>query len=152
MPIEIVERYTREEIQANPEKLYVFGDNFQRVGYGGQAAEARDEPNAVGIATKIDPGRVLTDEYFAEVVLREFVPKFMLLKTWLETGGTVVWPKDGIGTGLAMLPTAAPKIFAKFLQLQEWLGVHSKTQTDGESVPSDTDGTSKRRHSFGTGA
>jgi redox-sensitive bicupin YhaK (pirin superfamily) len=30
--------------------LFVFGDNLRRTGFGGQAAEMRGEPNAVGIA------------------------------------------------------------------------------------------------------
>lgn len=129
--IELIDHYTRDEIRANPEKLYVFGDNFQRKGYGGQAAEARDEPNALGIATKISPAALLSDDYFSEVVFREFLPKFMLLKMQLDTGGIVVWPKDGIGTGLALLPEAAPKIYAKLVELQEWLGVlRDPPQTD----------------------
>lgn len=128
MPIEVVERYSRKEIQDNPEKLYVFGDNFQREGFGGQAAEARNEPNSLGIATKISPAALLHDKHYSEVVFREFLPKFLLLKMQLDTGGTVVWPKDGIGTGLAMLPEAAPKIYAKLVQLQEWLFAQDSSQ------------------------
>jgi hypothetical protein len=46
----------RRDLRANPESLYLFGDNTKRVGIGGQAREMRGEPNAVGIATKNAPG------------------------------------------------------------------------------------------------
>ena len=45
----------RSDLKANPSVLYLFGDNLQRVGLGGQAKEMRGEPNAVGIATKKAP-------------------------------------------------------------------------------------------------
>lgn len=119
--IEIVKEYTRPQIRENRDKLYIFGDNFQRKGYGGQAQAARDEPNAIGIATKLSPAEYLDDTYYAEVLVREFLPKFTLLRTHLETGGTIVWPEDGIGTGLADLPNKAPLIWAKLEELREWL-------------------------------
>lgn len=36
---------------------------------------------------------------------------FVKLFAHAANGGEVVWPKDGIGTGLAELPTRAPKIW-----------------------------------------
>lgn len=42
----------REDLQGEPETLFVFGDNMMRKGLGGQAAAMRGEPNAVGIPTK----------------------------------------------------------------------------------------------------
>jgi hypothetical protein len=36
----------------------------------------------------------------------------MICFGWLTRGETVVIPADGLGTGLAELPTRAPKIFA----------------------------------------
>ena len=35
--LEVVSRYTDAEVKANPDKIYVFGDNTQRTGKGGQA-------------------------------------------------------------------------------------------------------------------
>ena len=43
MPVVRQKRIVRAELQANPHVLYLFGDNDQRDGYGGQAAEMRDE-------------------------------------------------------------------------------------------------------------
>lgn len=57
---------TRQMLRDEPEKLFVFGDNFGRVGFGGQAKEMRGEPNAVGVLTKRFPSMVhaafLTDD------------------------------------------------------------------------------------------
>ncbi len=52
MPIIREPRITRQMVREHPDRLFVFGDNLARVGYGGQAREMRDEPNAVGIPTK----------------------------------------------------------------------------------------------------
>ena len=38
MPILRIKRFVREDLQAHPERLYVFGDNFQQRGLGGLAA------------------------------------------------------------------------------------------------------------------
>lgn len=111
MPIKLMQRYSREDLQANPDQLFVFGDNCGRIGMGGQAAAARGEKNAVGICTKKAPsyeeGDFFTDaEYTTNVfiVLADFAPVFEALRS----GRTVVWPLDGIGTGLADLPARAP--------------------------------------------
>ena len=44
----ISENYTPELLRANPNKLFLFGDNNTRTGKGGQAV-IRDEPNAVAL-------------------------------------------------------------------------------------------------------
>lgn len=108
----IVERYTREIITTNPDVLFVFGDNLARVGYGGQAREARGCKNAVGIPTKVSPMQKITDELVQLNPARYCVPvreAFDKLHAHLKEGKHVVWPKDGVGTGLAALPTHAPR-------------------------------------------
>lgn len=52
MPIIKIKRFTRADLQAHPARLYVFGDNFQQRGLGGQTKECRGEPNAIGILTQ----------------------------------------------------------------------------------------------------
>lgn len=53
--IERMQFITREYVRANRDKLFLFGDNLERRGLGGQAAAMRDEPNAIGIPTKKSP-------------------------------------------------------------------------------------------------
>lgn len=113
MPLIMMKRYTRQIIQENPDWLFVFGDNLERAGYGGQARAARGEPNAVGIVTKRKPYHS-PDAYFSDDDLDEY--ERANAGTWeklfdvVEDGGTVVWPEDGIGTGLARLGERAPRL------------------------------------------
>lgn len=118
MPVSYQKLISREDLLANPNSLYLFGDNEQRSGMGGQAAAMRGEKNAVGIRTKRWPstrsGSYWSDDDFegnCEKINRDLVP----VRIHLRSGGIVVMPIDGIGTGLANLRAAAPKTFA-FLQ------------------------------------
>lgn len=114
MPAVIVDWFDRKEIRNNPDKLYVFGDNFAREGFGGQAKECRGEPNAVGIPTKREPSRedraYLSDADF-DLWANKSAATFMRIAVALDDGKTVVWPSAGIGTGLAELERRAPKIW-----------------------------------------
>lgn len=106
----------REDLRAEPDTLFVFGDNLMCAGFGGQAAEMRGEPNAVGIPTKHRP-----DNHEASFLCDEDIlnPVFMAhagaaairLTNHIHHGGKVVWPADGIGTGLANLKSNAPAIW-----------------------------------------
>ncbi len=105
---------TREMMRAEPDTLFVFGDNMKERGLGGQAAEMRGEPNAVGIPTKWSPS-MYAKAFFSngdlpavEALIRA---RFQRLSNHLKFGGDVVWPADGIGTGLAELPKRAPAIW-----------------------------------------
>ena len=56
---------TRQDLLDNPDRIYLFGDNVQRQGFGGQAKEMRGEPNAIGIITKKKPEHT-PDAYFMQ--------------------------------------------------------------------------------------
>jgi hypothetical protein len=112
MPIMMMNRYTREIIKNNPHTLFVFGDNNSRIGTGGQAGEARNLLNAIGVRTKKAPTYndvdFLTDkEYHQNIkwILEDLEPVFKAL----SENKIVVWPSDGIGTGLAKLHVHAPE-------------------------------------------
>ena len=112
MPIKVMQRYTREDLRAHPGWYFVFGDNWKRQGLGGQAAAARGEPNAVGVCTKKAPtyneDDFLTDMEYCDNVTQIFNDLERVFFS-LHSGGTVVWPADGIGTGIADLPNRAPE-------------------------------------------
>ena len=111
MPIKLQKWITRRDLRANPHTLYVFGDNLLRKGYGGQAAAMRGEPNAVGIPTKASPS-VYASDAMALGFLGRWFEEFENLEYFLKVGGgTVVWPEDGIGTGLADMKTHAPVLW-----------------------------------------
>lgn len=103
----------RRDLQSNPRVKYLFGDNLERVGLGGQAKEMRGEPNAIGVATKMAPGMgdgdFFSDDMFEEQAAQIFCdlePAFEHVKN----GGFLVIPADGLGTGLSELPVRAPMI------------------------------------------
>lgn len=102
---------TRADLQANPNTLYAFGDNEERWGLGGQAREMRGEPNAVGIATLKSPGVFWSDGDAARqcaVIDADMAPLF----TALDEGRSVVFPADGVGSGLADLERRSPTTWA----------------------------------------
>ena len=110
MPVEFRHRTYPEDCRREPDKLFVFGDNLHRQGKTGQAV-IRDEPNAVGLATKhlpsMAPDAFLKNEH-APLIVESEAKRILRLVTHLRNGGVVVWPKDGIGTGLAQLKQRAP--------------------------------------------
>ncbi len=101
----------RADLKANHAALYVFGDNVQRIGLGGQAREMRGEPNAVGIPTKRSPHVYFRDDDYDEAVASMQTAFNRLANHLLLAGGVIVFPALGIGTGLANLPSQAPKIW-----------------------------------------
>ena len=107
-------RIYRIDLRANPEVLYVFGDNVDRVGLGGQAGEMRGEPKAVGVATKWSPSMRDTSffddsdyEHISKIIDTDFEPLF---KAALN-GKTIIIPADGLGPGLSEMPTRCPKLY-----------------------------------------
>lgn len=113
MPIIFQKWIYREDLVSNRDVLYLFGDNLERKGFGGQAKEMRGEPNAVGIATKKKPS-LFEDSFFSDDDMDLFLTHYDVdiarVDDHLELGGIVIVPSDGLGTGLSELPTRAPKI------------------------------------------
>lgn len=116
MPVVRQKMIFRRELQAHPDVFFVFGDNVERKGYGGQAKEMRDEPNAIGVATKFRGGMnnadFFSDNQIEHILANYVIPDLDKVEKQLAAGKTVVIPADGLGTGLAMLPDVAPKINA----------------------------------------
>lgn len=103
---------TRQDLKDNPDRIYVFGDNDCHVGLGGQAKEMRGEPNAVGIRTKKTPKTGSEVYYYDDDIvynMYKISEDFIVVYEYLLNGKTVVFPEDGIGTGLAKLKENAPQ-------------------------------------------
>ena len=121
--------YTSKLLKANPNKIYVFGDNNQRQGKKGQAS-VRDEANAMGISTKLRPSAdedaFMTDNQIKAnaAIIDSDIAKIK------ATGKTVVFPKDGLGTGLAALKSKAPNTYEYLvIRLKEEFGFDNNTGT-----------------------
>jgi hypothetical protein len=115
MRVEYVQEYSRELCRENRSKLFIFGDNVQRRGLGGQAC-IRGEPNAHGIRTKLrpamTPGSFFSDDHYEDNV-GMIAEDFRKLKFCSD----IVLPANGLGTGRAELAYWAPRTF-KFLEFQ----------------------------------
>lgn len=126
MPIETIPLFTRDLLRSRPADLFVFGDNMVGTGCGGQAKTCRDEPNAVGIPTQwappLDDSAFFQDNDFP-IVCEALNRQLFILLEHIKSGGTIVLPSAGIGTGLAQLPARAPRIHRyltrAFARLQE---------------------------------
>lgn len=103
---------TRDMLRAEPDAVFVFGDNLARKGLGGQAKEMRGEPNALGVATKRRPGFFYLDYFDYHTSTDRLALEFDLAKVAdaISAGKTVYAPLEGLGTGLCELSTRAPKL------------------------------------------
>ena len=104
---------TPSYVRSHPDTLFVFGDNDQRRGTGGQA-KIRNEPNAIGFRTKKAP-RTNASAYYTDSEYKENISK---MKEDLEeisrrsADYDSVYFIPGIGEGRAKLKEKAPKTYA----------------------------------------
>lgn len=103
----------RADLKNNPDVVFLFGDNVERKGLGGQAKAMRGEPNALGVATKWAPhsgdSAFFSDDRIADIepiFAADIAPAFQAIH---EFDKLVVLPTDGLGTGLSELPQRAPQ-------------------------------------------
>ena len=111
--IETMNMFTEEIVKANPNKLFVFGDNMLRYGNGGQAI-IRDLPNTLGIVTKREP-RTGKGAYFSDADDEMDIMLQDIRKLWLISRCNVfthiVFPSKGIGTGMAHMKSKSPMLY-----------------------------------------
>ena len=147
---------TRESVRAEPETLFVFGDNDQRKGFGGQAKAMRGEPNAVGVRTKAAP-RTGESVYWSDATYEENIKKIDEDFKPIESHkGTVVIPSAGLGTGLSKLQKHAPKTLAyiesKIAALSSTASTQATPVTSSEPVVDDAASNSNKVAEFITPA
>ena len=123
MKVETVKVLTPVLVQSQPQKIFVFGDNMAGWGKGGQAC-IRDLPNAFGIPTKRSPYEYFSGQPDEFAAVNTSINELLIL----SNRHTIVFPKDGVGTGLANLKARSPEIW-KFLcdRLKEDFGFMNGT-------------------------
>lgn len=126
MPILFKEFITRDYVKEHPDMIFVFGDNIQRYGYGGQAKEMRGEPNTIGIPTKWKPSMTedsffTDDDWFTPKVNVLIVNCFVKLREELSNKKIIVFPKNGIGSGFGQLNKRAPNIYKHIQEFIDYL-------------------------------
>lgn len=107
---------SRDYVRANPDMIFLFGDNLENRGFGGQAAAMRGEPNAIGIPTKKSPSYAdtafFTDREFEQNKAAIDAAFAKLAKAMSDSIRVIVVPSGGLGTGRAQLGKRAPRTFS----------------------------------------
>lgn len=128
--------YTPELCRQHHNSVFIFGDNLRRFGMGGQAV-IRNEPNAVGVATKRKPSM---DEsaFFTEADLDkvlddlERVWKLLADDPYLDV--IVPVTRDGqvsLGLERAQLTTRAPNVYETIvMHFKEMANVYGSIERD----------------------
>lgn len=95
LPIRVIWQswITRDDLRANRDTIYVFGDNVARDGTRGLAREMRHEPNAHPISVSWEPFRPFTHAT-APAAMNEITRDFSVLTT--KQPQIIVWPLNGI--------------------------------------------------------
>ena len=96
-----IPKYVTEEfLRANPDVVFVFGDNLVRKGKGG-AAKLRDEPNTYGFVTKRYPNNEDGSFYRPLEYVQLFYSELMLLSAEISNHPERTYLISKLGAGLA---------------------------------------------------
>lgn len=131
--IEIRDHITRNDVRAEKNKIFLFGDNLAQRGFGGQAAEMRGEENSLGIPTKKLPSNS-KDAFFTD---KEFAANIKAIDEAfgkIPPDKIVVIPKAGLGTGLAGLEEKAPQTFAYLNEKLSELGFKNPSKETAKNL------------------
>lgn len=116
MKIEYCDDLNVKLCRENPEKIYIYGDNLAGYGTAGQAC-IRNEPNAFGIPTKRYPSMTVGSFFTDKECERQHVLKSLRGLYVLGKTRTLVFPTNGVGTGMANMPGSSPKLFAEMSEI-----------------------------------
>ena len=128
------EWYNEKQCIENPMSIYVFGDNVQRVGNGGQA-QIRHRTNSIGVATKRAPlmdDKAFYNDSFGDLksLINDIDQLYSIHNSNTYDHMNLIFPKDGLGTGLSELPKRAPMINKMLsMMLEQYFGI--TTNDDG---------------------
>lgn len=114
--IEYTDNLTVELCQANPAKIFVFGDNLAGTGMAGQAC-IRKQPNAFGIPTKRYPSTHAGAYFSDQACERNHVISSLRELYSLGRRSTIVFPRNGVGAGMAKMPTKSPLIYSEMCEI-----------------------------------
>jgi hypothetical protein len=106
--------WKESDVKANPDYIFVYGDNDLHRGEDGQAV-IRYTKNGLSIRTKKAPGYDEAD-YYTDAEYKENVRKldedFGAVKKALASGAKVVISANGYGNGLSRMPAKCPRTYA----------------------------------------
>jgi len=91
---------TKEYLDRNPNLVFVFGDNTDRVGMGG-AAVLRYHPQSLGFVTKIHPDNEETSFYTPSNYLDKYLIEIQKLRDEITNNPDKIFLITKLGAGLA---------------------------------------------------
>lgn len=112
MNIEYTNDLTVRKCREFPGYVFIYGDNLAGYGTAGQAC-IRKEPNTFGIPTKRYPSMEAGSFFTDRDCERQHVLKSLRELYSLGKQRTIVFPSNGIGTGMAKMPEMSPMLFAE---------------------------------------
>lgn len=101
--------WTRAEVAADTEHIYLFGDNLAGYGRAGQAC-IRELSNAIGIPTKHRPS-MDPDAFFDDANLWKHKKRIDAAFRAIPAGSVCIYHAQ-IGCGLAEMPERCPQTYA----------------------------------------
>lgn len=131
--------WTEIDVMKNSHKYFVFGDNCERWGKGGQAI-IRDQKNTIGIRTKKKPDNYSTsffDDSEYDVNCKIILEDILNIKEKNLLNKDVVLSKNGYGTGLAKMSERSPETFRYLNQcLRNFLHFDNESGVSYYKLPS----------------
>lgn len=110
MSIQYTDELSVQMCRDNPEHIFVFGGNLAGTGFAGQAV-IRKEPNAFEIPTKRYPSTHIGAYFKDKPCEREHVLTSLRDLYSLARTRTIIFPRNGVGTGMAKMSQYSPEIF-----------------------------------------
>ena len=102
--------WTLADVSNIPNKIFIFGDNLQGTGKGGQAV-IRGLANARGIPSKRKPERT-PESYFSDSTFEQNKRDINNAFLAIPKGSDIILAQDGLGSGRAKLEKEAPETWA----------------------------------------
>lgn len=137
MPIEIRDWYEVEDVESEPEKLFIFADCLNGIPRSDKIKQICALPNTIGLPTRIRPGgydSYLSDDDYVRVFNASLMARNKIM-AFIRQGGTVVWPK-GFGQGLSKLPARAPRIYDMYMGLlMSLIEADREQRATGQKLP-----------------
>jgi len=94
------DQYTKLDCRRNKDKIFVYEENFDRVGDDNGQTTIRNEPNSVGLITKISPSLCMSDENYAWNVYIIDLCLVSILANSIRKNKSVVLSQFGYGHDL----------------------------------------------------
>lgn len=106
---------TDDFLDANPNIIFVFGDNLKRTGHGGAAA-LRDHKNAYGFITKKSPDNRDSSFYRPDEYAEVYADEIIKLKDMIRVSPGKIWYISKLGAGLANKYFIFEEIIQKYIK------------------------------------